>query len=358
MEKDLMKDAREASVLLWKKAVKKIPAKYKALAGAGLFAFFSQTANASPNVPTTDRHDAATEAKSPDNRKDIGRKTIRFVEAGGKYNGRDMKFAEMEAPDLGHLFESGMDPYVMGDNQYLGLYQMDIGATMKTFLFGLEGNKKDMWPGIAKDYPLLVALGKTEDARRSENFRTMFGDLSKTKDFREKMDAYMRIVKYEPVYAALRKIPDLDFDNRGKVFLATVMSAANQNSTPKVIAGIYDEALKRAKVAAAKQKRNVTTADIIEKSYDVRKEKWKLDNRYKEECRLALDWQKYEEVMTTIKLAREEYQKTSAKLRETLKRERPPAPISSLSVIKSPISKFIKISPQTVKRVIEKKGRQ
>ena len=47
MEKDLMKDAREASVLLWKKAVKKIPAKYKALAGAGLFAFFSQTANAS-----------------------------------------------------------------------------------------------------------------------------------------------------------------------------------------------------------------------------------------------------------------------------------------------------------------------
>ena len=41
MEKDLIKDAGEASALLWKKtvdAVKKIPAKYKAFFGAGFFA--------------------------------------------------------------------------------------------------------------------------------------------------------------------------------------------------------------------------------------------------------------------------------------------------------------------------------
>ena len=44
MEKDLMKDAGEASALLWKKtveAVKKIPAKYKAFFGAGLITLFS-----------------------------------------------------------------------------------------------------------------------------------------------------------------------------------------------------------------------------------------------------------------------------------------------------------------------------
>lgn len=232
---------------------------------------------------------------------------------------------------------------------------MDIGATMETFLFGLKGSKKDVWPGIAKDYPQLVALGKTENARRSKAFRTMFGDLSKTKDFREKMDAYMRIVKYEPVYAALRKIPDLDFDNRGKAFLATVMSAANQNPSPKVISGIYGEALKRAKAAAAKQKRDVTTADIIEKSYDVRKERWGLASRYKEECRLALDWQKFEDFRNELKKAHLEYEKKAAEIRKTLKPMTPFSPVSHLA--STPKTQSLKISPQLMNKVKEKRTR-
>ena len=59
MEKDLMKDAGEASALLWKKtvdAVKKIPAKYKAFFGAGLITLFSQAANAAPKAPESSRY--------------------------------------------------------------------------------------------------------------------------------------------------------------------------------------------------------------------------------------------------------------------------------------------------------------
>lgn len=123
----------------------------------------------------------------------------------------------------------------------------------------------------------------------------------------------MRIVKYEPVYAALREIPELDFDNRGEVFLATVMSAANQNPSPKVIAGIYGKALTRAKAEAGRQKRGVTTADIIQKSYEVRKERWGLATRYKEECRLALDWLRFEEAMNSIKLARAKHEKKAGR---------------------------------------------
>ena len=268
-----------------------------------------------------------------------------------------MKFAEMEAPDVGHLFESGMNPYIMGSNQYLGLYQMDIGGTMNTFLFGLKKKDKVVWPGVAKNYPKLAALGKTTEARRSKAFKTMFGDLSKTKDFRHKMDKYMRIVKYEPVYAALREIPELDFDNRGEVFLATVMSAANQNPSPKVIAGIYGKALTRAKAEAGRQKRGVTTADIIQKSYEVRKERWGLATRYKEECRLALDWLRFEEAMNSIKLARAKHEKKAAELRNAMKPLVPFAPVSSLAVAPKPHPQALKMSPQLIKAAKGKKGR-
>lgn len=368
MEKDLMKDAGEASALLWKKtvdAVKKIPAKYKAFFGAGLITLFSQAANAAPKAPESSRDDANSEISAETGNKADFEKTVSFTEAansmkvkaGGKYKGVNMKFAEMEAPDVGHLFESGMNPYIMGSNQYLGLYQMDIGGTMNTFLFGLKKKDKVVWPGVAKDYPKLAALGKTTEARRSKAFKTMFGDLSKTKDFRHKMDEYMRIVKYEPVYAALREIPGLDFDNRGEVFLATVMSAANQNPSPKVIAGIYGKALTRAKAEAGRQKRGVATADIIQKSYEVRKERWGLATRYKEECRLALDWLRFEEAMNSIKLARAKHEKKAAELRNAMKPLVPFAPVSSLAVAQKPHPQALKMPPQLIRAAKVKKGR-
>ena len=345
MEKNLIKDAKEASVLLLNKtvnAVRNVSARYRSVLSAGFFALLSQTANAVSKLPEDERDITGSKTNIKNDDKVDFENTINFAEATtshtvkshDKYNGVDMKFSEMEAPDIGHLFESGMNPYVMGSNRYLGLYQMDIGSTMDTFFFGLKQKNKVIWPGIKKDYPKLVKLGKNMEARRSKAFITMFGNLSKTKEFRQKMDNYMRIVKYEPVYASLRKIPELDFDTRGKVFLATVMSATNQNPLPKVIAGIYETALHRAKAQAAKQKRNVTTADIIKNSYDVRKEKWGLANRYKEECRLALDWLNFEETMERIRKAKAKHAKKRAEHQSVIKQQPHFAQINSLATPK------------------------
>ena len=167
----------------------------------------------------------------------------------------------------------------------------------------------------------------------------------------------MRIVKYEPVYAALRQIDGLDFDNRGKVFVATVMSTANQNPSPKVISAIYKQALIRAKADASRHKRQVTTADIIRQSYEVRKEKWGLKSRYTEECRLALDWQKFEDVMNKIHKEREKHLKKTAELRNSLKEMTPFSPVSTLVVHKPEKIKIAKIPPQMIKKVKEKRTR-
>lgn len=373
MKQDLEQGAKDASFGLWYKfvdSVKKIPAKYKTLAGVGLFAL-SSTAAESSTLQNAEKDDTHSEMHTDVSSVVNDDKTITFadatkslnVKAGDKYKGVNMKFAEMDAPDLGHLFESGMDPYIMGKNskgvrQYLGLYQMDIGGTMQTFLFGMKDKDKTVWKGVAKDYPKLAALGKTEAARRSSGFTKMFGDLSKTKDFRHKMDEYMRIVKYEPVYEALRQIDGLDFDKRGKVFLGTVMSAANQSPSPKVISAIYKQALARAKAEASKHKRQVTTADIIKQSYEVRKEKWGLKSRYTEECRLALDWQKFEDVMGKIHKEREKHLKKTAELRNSLKEMTPFTPVSTLVAHKPEKIKIAKIPPQMMKKVKEKKGRR
>ena len=119
MKKDVRHDVQEASLGLWNKfvkTVKKIPAKYKAFIGAGLFTLSS--AAETPAVPHVDKEDTAKELHVDATASISADNTLTFadaakslnVKAGDKYKGVNMKFAEMEAPDLGHLFESGMDP--------------------------------------------------------------------------------------------------------------------------------------------------------------------------------------------------------------------------------------------------------
>lgn len=243
------------------------------------------------------------------------------LKIGGVYKGVYMDFAQMEAPDIGHLFESGMNPYITGSGgKYLGLYQMDTGDTMKAFLFGTKSQNGDYnFEGAAKEYPALAKLGKTEAGRKSPEFVKMFGGLSKTQKFRYLMDKFMHDVKYKKVFDALRQIPDLDFDNRGEVFKGSVMSAINQNSKPSVICDIFSKALNAAKAVANKEKREVSTADIIKYSYDARKARWGLAARYKEENRLCQDALVFEQTMQRINLAQkakdEEVKKMTGELK-------------------------------------------
>lgn len=104
-------------------------------------------------------------------------------------------------------------------------------------------------------------------------------------------------------------------------------------------------------------KRSVTTADIIQKSYEVRKERWGLATRYKEECRLALDWLRFEEAMNSIKLARAKHEKKAAELRNAMKPLVPFAPVSSLAVAQKPHPQALKMPPQLIRAAKVKKGR-
>lgn len=254
------------------------------------------------------------------------------LKIGGVYKGLFMDFSQMEAPDIGHLFESGMNPYIMGGGKYLGLYQMDTGETMNAFLFGIKTKSGEYsFEGIAKDYPLLAKLGKTPAGRRSPEFVKMFGGLSKTQKFRHQMDKFMHDVKYKKVFDALRKIPDLDFDKRGEVFKGSVMSAINQNSRPSVICSIFSKALSAAKAKANKEKREVTTADIIKFSYDARKERWGLGDRYKEENRLCQDLLVFEQTMNNLRAAKREQDEKVKKLSSGLDIAK-----NSISIAKKP----------------------
>lgn len=263
------------------------------------------------------------------------------IKTGGVYNGKQIEFSDFRDAELGYLFESGMNPYITDPSgQYLGLCQMDVGSTMQAFLFGTK-TKHFSYEGIAKKYPELAALGKTEAMRKQKKFIRMFGDLSKTKEFCMEMEHFMDICKYQPVYEALRQIPDLEFDKRSKVFIGTVKSAANQNPTPSVIAKLYREAVMQAKLKAAKENKPLDEADIIAFSYKARQQRWGLAQRYKEENRLAQDWYKYVDRVRKIELARAERAEKMLKLTDKIELAQGISSLSSPpdSSILSPLQK-------------------
>lgn len=253
-----------------------------------------ETSNIKTNSPNKDRYASFT----LDNEKQT-------LKVGGVYKGVYMKFRDIEAADIGHLFESGMNPYAKGKGgKYLGLYQMDTGATMQSFIFGAKNKDGSFaFKGVAKEYPELARLGMTAAQRQNKAFQTMFGDLSKTAKFRHRMDKYMQDVKYKPVFDALRQVPGLDFDKRNEVFHGSVMTAINQNSSPNVIVGIFSEALKKAQEVAKKEDREASTQDIIKYSYLIRTQKWGLNlkGRYQEENRLCQDLLAFKLKMEEIK---------------------------------------------------------
>lgn len=240
------------------------------------------------------------------------------IKIGGVYKGIYMDFTKMEAPDIGHLFESGMNPYIMGDGKYLGLYQMETGTTMKSFIFGTSTQDGEYdFAGVAQDYPELAKLGETVKGRRSPEFVKMFGGLSKTKKFRHKMDNFMQVALYDKVFNKLRQIEGLDIDNRGEAFRGSVMSAINQNHDPMVINSIFNTAFNSAKAVARKENHEVLTEDIIKFSYDIRRSKWKrVATRYTEENRLCQDFLAFEKAVNERKMAevkRDKYIKEASK---------------------------------------------
>lgn len=222
---------------------------------SGLGTAASTVANTGGNSPTTD--DAHTENMSFDYKKNSFNVT-EFKASGVYKGGIEINFAECTPHHLGWVFESGMKPGIVdASNSYIGLFQMDLGATMATFL---KENKNK--------FPKLAALGKTKEMRTIKNgpFQKLWKEMD-SPEFRKAQADFMDKYKYAPIFEELREVDGLNLDNRGDALRGAVMSASNQyrkDVVIKMVKAAYAEA------AQGKRPKDVKTEDIISHFYDQR----------------------------------------------------------------------------------------
>ncbi len=184
--------------------------------------------------------------------------TVEYKSSGIYKGGIEVNFAECTPHHLGWVFESGMKPGIVDPtNSYIGLFQMDLGGTMATFL---KENKDK--------YPKLATLGKTKEMRTIKNgpFQKLWKELDSPK-FRQDQAEFMEKHKYAPIFEELREIEGLDIDRRGDALHGAITSAANQyrkDVVVKMVKTAYHQA------AEGKKPSDVQTGDIIGNFYDLR----------------------------------------------------------------------------------------
>ncbi len=277
---------------------------------SGLGTAATAAANPGGNAPTTD--DARVESSSFDYKKNSVN-VAEFKTSGIYKGGIEINFAECTPHHLGWVFESGMKPGIVDpSNSYIGLFQMDLGATMASFL---KENKTK--------YPKLAALGKTKEMRKIKNgpFQKLWKELD-SPEFRKAQSDFMDKYKYAPIFEELRSIDGLDIDKRGDALRGAIMSASNQYRKDVVI-----KMLKTAYIEAAKGKnpKDVKTEDIISNFYDQRVKRspglkarllGTTNKKGKKvifgEKDMALDYQHYLENIQMLLLAEKEKEKTLA----------------------------------------------
>ena len=170
---------------------------------SGLGTAASTVANTGGNSPTTD--DARTENMSFDYKKNSFNVTD-FKTSGVYKGGIEINFAECTPHHLGWVFESGMKPGIVdASNSYIGLFQMDLGSTMATFL---KENKNK--------FPKLAALGKTKEMRTIKNgpFQKLWKEMD-SPEFRKAQADFMDKHKYAPIFEELSEVDGLNLDKRG-----------------------------------------------------------------------------------------------------------------------------------------------
>ncbi|MBP3345630.1 MAG: hypothetical protein J6L86_01175 [Alphaproteobacteria bacterium] len=222
---------------------------------SGLGTASAVQANTSAN--SSDANVPKTESASFDYKK-TSLNVVEYKSSGVYKGGIEVNFAECTPHHLGWVFESGMKPGIVDPtNSYIGLFQMDLGATMTAFL---KENKDK--------YPKLAALGKTKEMRTIKNgpFQKLWKELD-SPEFRQAQADFMEKHKYAPVFEELRTIDGLDIDRRGDALHGAVASAANQyrkDVVVKMMKTAYHQA------AEGKKPNDVQTEDIISNFYDQR----------------------------------------------------------------------------------------
>lgn len=259
------------------------------IAASGLASTFP--GNANPN--TNPRNDETS--SEPDNNHIEAMSSLPIeVKSSGVYKNIEINFEDCTPHHLAWVFEAGMKPGIVDSkNSYIGLFQMDLGATAGRFL----KEYKDK-------YPHLSEIGKTKSQRTIRN-----GEFQKSwkkeeqnnKEFLEDLCVFMDTHKYAPIFEELRK-NGLDVEERGPVVAGMIMSAANQYRPSTVIEMVKDSY--QAAETKTPENQEISTIDLIASFYDRRvQETPRMRTRIygttqggkkiAGEKQMAMDWQKY-----------------------------------------------------------------
>ena len=155
-----------------------------------------------------------------------------------KYNGYQVNLADFSPEQVGHLFESGLDPCVTNGHKplaqatYLGSYQMDINKTLAKFIdTSCQGHEK---------FDSLY-LTKNQHGIRSNEFMEKWRELSSgenASEFEKEQLKFMFETHYKKQFNKLTSaLPEIfsqitldNYDTRENfVTSAAIMSCANQN---------------------------------------------------------------------------------------------------------------------------------
>ena len=214
------------------------------------------------------------------------------VAKSGKYKGLLIDYETMQAQDIGHIFESSMDPTAY-TGKYIGWYQMSLapGGLMQQFV-----------KAYGKKYPNLVGLDvKTTDFRKNYN---AYATGANKAQFEKDLFNF----NYDKVYAKIfnqlarniKDFPTITKDNcndpQYKALAGAIMSCANQS--PAKTHGIFKNAWNTHLARTKFNPNDVVSAlefygKVIETSYGIRQSKWGLSSRYKEEKKLAAELLRY-----------------------------------------------------------------
>lgn len=226
--------------------------------------------------------------------------TNKIEAEAGIHNGVAVDYKSFKAQDLGHIFESQNNPLARSaGGQNLGLYQMDVGATLGNFL-----------EEVKEKYPTLYKTGRTAAARKGAVFLNEWAKIyksSKVEEFNHDQFMFMKKTRYDSAFDKLKAINNLNLEERGEVLQGAMMSALNQFSDANVIR-FAKQAMVLASIKASKNKKaEVPTSYIIDSFYKAREDfvrnsqrmspslKKGLISRFSQENKLAQTVQKYQE---------------------------------------------------------------
>lgn len=249
-------------------------------------------------------------------RVDSIRKKLQGLPKEGTFKGLKVAYDKLLPQDIGHIFESGMNPVAMNAStienaSFLGYYQMSLskGGLMSKFVSRYGGK-----------YPQLK--GKQLKSPSFYNAYKSYATGAKAEAFHADMFELNYELVYKDIFEELaRKIPEIPpvtkdncADPELLAWAGAVMSCANQN--PSKTAGIFVQAYKNMRekygpmdVVQSPEIRQVFISSVVAESYAIRQRRWGLKERYREEKALVNESSRY-------LLSKRQYDEELAKLKD------------------------------------------